>query len=153
MRKAILLVLNLVVLVATGCSVTGPRPAATNTPLVKISPLVSPLRGGPVRFQIDRPLKAGDTVVKGKGPAGIPIVIANVTTMGNELGAGVIGPDNRFAITVQPLVANTRIGVKPGNLEGTGHTYEEFFTPEYQGEGAQNIPLVDNYLDTVLAGP
>ena len=24
--------------------------------------------------------------------------------------------------------------------------YEEFFTPEYQGEGAQNIPLVDNFL-------
>ena len=66
MRKTILLVLNLVVLVATGCSVTGPRPAATNTPLVKVSPLVSPLSGGPVRFQIDRPLKAGDTVVKGK---------------------------------------------------------------------------------------
>ncbi len=153
MRKMALLFMILVVLASSGCSVTGPAPAATNTPLVKVSPLVSPLRGGAVRFQLDRPLKAGDTIVKGKGPAGIPIIIDNVTTMGSELGAGVIGPDNRFAITVSPLEANTRIGVKLGNLDGTGHTYEEFFTPEYQGDGAQNIPLVDNYLDTVLVNP
>ena len=106
-----------------------------------------------MRFQIARPLKAGDTVVKGNGPAGIPIVIVSVTTMGNQLGSGVIGPDSQFAISVQPLTANIRIGLKLGDLEGTGRTYEEFFAPEYLGDEAQALPLVDNFLDTALVKP
>lgn len=73
--------------------------------------------------------------------------------MGDLLGTGTIGPDNRFAITVAPLTANIRIGIALGDLGGTGRTYEEFNADAYKGDEALMVPMTGYYLDTALVQP
>ncbi len=109
--------------------------------------------GKEVRFQIDRPVKVGDTVVRGSGPTGIPIVIMNVTMMGTILGGDDVGPDNRFEVEVPPLEPNIRIGLAIGDLTGTSHTWEEFQSEWYKGKEALLVPLVGYFQDTALVQP
>jgi len=102
-----------------------------------------------VRFQIDRPVKAGDTLVKGNGPAGVSIVIFNVT-FGMPIGTGVIDADNRFAVSVPPLEPNIRIGVGVDAPDGQDFTPEEFYSDKYKGEGALLVPFIGYFQDTVM---
>lgn len=148
MLKVVRTTLCLIAIVLVGCAseVTTPQPYPGPYP----GPSGRTPRPGAVRFQIERPVRADDTLVKGSGPAGIPVVIVNVTMLGDELGGGVIGADNRFAISVPPLPSSIRIGLTVDDLTGTNYTIEEFYGDEYKGEGALMVPMVGYFQDTVL---
>lgn len=100
---------------AVGC-------AATSTPTAFVSP-VSPLATNSVLptpvaeespgdvFRIDEPLEAGDVRVSGSGPADLPIVVADLTLMGEVLGRGTIGGDGDFELQVTELITNHRVGI------------------------------------------
>jgi len=124
------------------------------SPILK-SPLPSPLptlEPGIVPFELERPLLAGATQVRGTGPAGVPIYIADVTFMGDPLGTATIGPDGKFAITVKPLEAGHRIGLRLGILDGTPWKPEDFYRQEFYGPDAMQVPQVGFFHDTVLVG-
>ena len=157
-RKFIYLMLCVMVVLASSCVSQPPQP--TSSPLESPLPAVSapanspiPTPVGAVKFQIDRPVKIGATVVTGQGPAGVPISIVNVTDMGSELGVGVIGADSRFSITVQPLLGSTRIGLGLGDLGGTNLNAEDFNADAYKGSEALVVPMVGYFQDTALVQP
>ncbi len=161
MRHSLVLLLCSCLVGLAGCVTSSPTP--------RVSPLASPLKASPVsspintpdksagtdgvRFQIDQPVKAGSTTVTGRGPAGVPITIVSVTTMGNELGSGVIGADGRFSIPVAPLSSSVRIGISIGDLTGTKFEGKDFNADVYKGDGALMVPLVGYFLDTAMVQP
>ena len=114
-----------------------PAPDATRDPSI-------------VPFVLDRPLVAGSTEVTGAGPAGVPIVLHDVTFMGEELGTTVVGLNNRFSIVVQPLEAAHRVGVAIGDLTGTEWTSENFEGSRFDGPQPMMVPQAGIYLDSVL---
>ncbi len=101
-----------------------------------------------VPFVLERPLTPGATVVRGSGPAGAPIIIADIFLMGEILAETVIGPDGRFEVTVPPLTAGHWIGIALQRLEGTEFTYEDFFARGFRGEGAEQVPNVGFFYDS-----
>lgn len=106
-----------------------------------------------VRFELDRPIKAGATLVTGSAPAGVVINIVNVTLMGEWLGNGVVGDDNRFSINVTPLLAKIRIGLEIADIGSSGYAVEDFFNDAFLGPESRNFPQVGYYLDTALVEP
>ena len=131
-------------------------PAVTPTPVIQSSypattdatPTISA-----VAFVLDRPLKAGATVVAGKGTPGVVVSILNVTLFGTELGSGTIGPDGRFSITVAPLEANVRLGLMLKDVGSSGKQPDDFNADEYKGPGALMVPQVGYFLDTASVVP
>jgi hypothetical protein len=116
------------------------------TPTAEALPV--PTEQAAERFQIDRPVRANDTTVMGGGPRGTAIVLYDLTRMGVELGATTIGEDGRFAIQVQPLTANTRIGIQLAEQNDAIWADKSLLGPE-----AQALPLVGAFVDTVLVLP
>ena len=127
---------------------TQSSPIATPASAASPSAPSQPSVAAGERFLIDRPVKAGDTVVKGNGPKGMPIVLYDLTRMGVELGSTTIGEDGRFTIKVEPLTGNTRIGIQPAD-------YNEAIWADKTllGPGAQAMPMVGAFVDTVLVSP
>ena len=144
--KQIILILIAMLVVACGAptpilSPTSPSP----------SPLASPLPiSHAIPLKLDRPIVAGTDVIRGTGPAGVPIWIADVTFMGEVLGQGTIGPDGKFAINVKPLEASHRLGVALAELSGTPWKPEDFYHPEFYGPDAMQLPQVGFFFDTVM---
>jgi hypothetical protein len=142
----------LIVLLLSACSISAPSPSSS--PLPAISPLNSPLPASTavsaVPFQIARSLKPGDTVVRGTGPAGVPVYITDITFMGEPLGTGIVGADGKFSINVRPLPDEHRIGLALGILEGTRWKPEDFYQPEFNGPEAMQVPQVGFFHDTVM---
>ncbi|MBI3960090.1 MAG: hypothetical protein HY328_14855 [Chloroflexi bacterium] len=102
-----------------------------------------------VPFVLERPLESGATVVRGSGPANVPIVIANVFLMGEVIGDGVIGADGRFEVTVAPpLEKGHWIGIALDELSGTDFAYEDFYAQGFRGEGAEQVPQVGFIYDS-----
>jgi hypothetical protein len=164
-HKLTLYMIGIAIIILAGCASPTPFKSPTAAPST-FSPIPAPKTisspiaalpaapaGKVVRFQIDRPLKAGATTVTGRGLAGIPISIDNLTLGGNELGAGIVGNDNRFSIKVPPLADNVRIGVAIGDVSSTGHSLEEFDADAYKGDEPLMVPMIGFYLDTALAQP
>jgi len=121
-----------------------PTQAETNT-----SPLPAPtVAPAGIRFEIDRPVTAKDTVIKGSGLPGTPIEIQDVTRMGVVLGAAVIGEDGRFEISVPPLDAGIRIGISLAEPND-----EIWANPALFGPQPLVVPLAGSYLDTVSVMP
>lgn len=102
-----------------------------------------------IKFNLDKPIYAGDTVISGTGPAGVPIAILDITFMGEVLGQTVIKDDGTFSIEVSPLEAAHRVGIILGVLEGTEWS-ETDFDERYFGDQALNVPLVGFFYDTAL---
>ncbi|MGC8781303.1 MAG: hypothetical protein ACP5UQ_10595, partial [Anaerolineae bacterium] len=100
------------------------------------------------RFQIDRPIRAGATVVSGIGAKGVAIRLFDLTHMGVELGSSVVQPDGRFTIQVEPLPANVRIGIQLVEQNDSIWQNKSQLGPE-----ALVLPLVGIFVDTVLVGP
>jgi hypothetical protein len=148
-------------LVLAACSTPSPAPSATATPLVVPTsngayPVGSPpptLRGDEVPFRLDKPIVAGATAVTGSGPAGVPILLEDVTFMGALLGQGTVGQDGRFSFSVPALEAGHRLGVTLGDISGTQWTPEQFHSPGYWGEGAMQAPNVGFFFDTAQVQP
>lgn len=167
MRQNILFtLLSLTSLILVGCKsdsvVTQPYPNAVPSQSVtpqpiEVTDLPYPVVRTPfadaIRFQFDRPLRPGMTIVTGQGPAGVVISIVNVTLMGEVLGSGVIDNNNRFAIAVTPLPENIRAGIEVVDTGSSKHTYEDFYGEEYKGEGALVFPQVGYFQDTVMVKP
>jgi hypothetical protein len=142
----------LITLLVVACGAPTPTPRLSPIP-AQLSPLTSPLSvpaTSAVPFQLERPIVAGAAVIRGTGPAGVPIWIADVTFMGEVLGQGTIGPDGKFAIQVQPLEANHRLGIALAELAGTPWTAEDFSRPEFYGPDATQAPQVGFFFDTVM---
>ena len=153
-RRVLFITILIVVFVAACDGITpGPRP--TSSPLTPgVSPLGSPVvvPASVVPFRLDRPLTAGATEIRGTGPAGVPIYIADVTFMGEPLGTGIIGSDGKFAINVQPLAEGHRLGLALGILDGTRWKPADFYEPDFYGPDAMQIPQVGFFHDTVMVG-
>lgn len=166
----------LAVLLVGGCQPLpqAPTPAVTEAPVsipvatevpAPVSPLptptgaaidVSPLTNSGAatsdeqgrRFEIDRPVKASDTVLKGAGLPGTGLVVHDVTRMGVELGAGIVGEDGRFEIPVGDLTANVRLGI--ALVEPDDALWSN---PAVLGPQSLVVPMVGSYLDTVMVEP
>jgi len=152
----ILFVVSLIIGLIVACTTTPPQPAQSpigRSPIAQPAVSSSPLPvSTAVRFQIERPVIAGVNVIRGTGPAGVPIYISDVTFMGEPLGTGTIGSDGKFAITVQPLEAKHRIGLALGILDGTTWKPDDFYKPEFYGPDAMQVPQVSFFHDTVMVG-
>lgn len=105
-----------------------------------------------VPFAIERPVDAGSTVIRGTGPAGVPIIIVSVTFMGEVLGEGFIGDDGVFEISVPALEAENWVGVALADLTGSEFTFEDFYPTGFYGEGAAQVPQVGFVFDSVTVG-
>jgi hypothetical protein len=135
-----------------------PRPESVlETPTVSQVQFDSPVFDSPLSlatsiegpaFEIEEPVLASATQVRGKGPSNIPIVIVDVTMTAEPLGSGFINPDGTFSIDVGELIPNHRIGIMAGAIEGTPvpPTYVESLE-QLRGEGYMNLP----YIGIILA--
>jgi hypothetical protein len=141
---------------SSGCG--KKTPSAPESPLNISSPLqaqTSPLAPAPatrdvIPFQLDRPISPGATVVTGRGPAGVPVVLLDVTFGGPLLASGVIGSDNKFELELDsPLEARHRIGITLGNLDGSEWQATDF-SDEFHGEEAMNFPQIGFFFDTYM---
>jgi hypothetical protein len=144
-------VVSLVIILLVGCS--GPAPM-TN-PLVSpvstttfTSPTVKPT-AAVIPFQLDKPIVAGTSSITGSGLPDVPIVILDITFMGEVLGTGKIDATGKFRINISPLESGHMIGITLGELAGTQWKTEDFAGTEYRGEGATQIPQVGFFYDTV----
>ena len=140
----------------TPSSTQAPAPAATApvSPLpeptaagIDVSPLPSPAAQGQ-RFEIDRPVKASDTVIRGTGLPGTGLEVHDVTRMGVQLGAGLVGEDGRFEITVGSLTPKVRLGITLAEDDQA-----IWSNPALLGPESLVVPMVGTYLDTVLVEP
>lgn len=126
-------ILTIVVTVAvlgacrTPTPTVSPLPSPLNTPSSFISPLTPPeVRQGPV-FTIDQPVLAGETKIAGSGPAGVPIILIDVTEGGRQLATVTIGEDGRFVFRLSEGLPNGHsVGLQVGELTGTPFKYEDF---------------------------
>ena len=129
---------------------TGTEPA-TATP----QPPVALLEGLP--FSLDEPLTAGSTQVSGTGPVGVPIIISDLTLMGEVLGRGTVGSDGLFDIELgTPLVVNHRIGIlldgESTEFEFTQPILDELET-SFKGDEAISLPRIGAAFDAASVVP
>ena len=104
-----------------------------------------------VPFHLNRPIPVGASEVSGTGPAGVPILIADVTAYGEVLAQGIIQEDGTFVIALPyPIEANHRIGLSLNDLAGTGWSEDTFSDPGFVGEEFKLVPMVGVYYDSVL---
>ena len=94
---------------------------------------------------LNKPILVDDTVITGYGPVGLPIQIINVTFMGEELGAGIIGADGTFSIQVMPMSGGIRIGLL-ANLDSIQLSNDDVVP----GDEAINIPQVGYFIDSFV---
>ncbi|MFZ0547322.1 MAG: hypothetical protein WAM60_17890 [Candidatus Promineifilaceae bacterium] len=132
---------------------TGYPEAGPTTPFIDSS-YPPPLASDKPLFQLDLPLKVGDTTVTGQAPESLPLAIVDITFNGIILGTGNSDEDGRFSIPVTTLEEGHRVGVTITELE-SGDTFEEIaeqYFP-YRGEGFMNIPNVGIFYDSTVIEP
>lgn len=132
----------------------SPLPSPTGAS-IDVSPLPPPSGAGTptalaegLRFEIDRPVRAGDTVLRGAGTPGTSLVVHDVTRMGVELGAGIVGDDGRFEITVGQLTPNVRLGITLAEPDDAIWANTALLGPQ-----SLVVPMVGSYLDTIMVEP
>jgi hypothetical protein len=140
MKRLYVILLFALLLVTGSCT---NRPETPISPLSSQSVLESPPSTPespavpPLRF--DEPLMEGATEVTGTGPAGVPILIVDVS-LNTEIGRGEVGPEGRFRVEVNPsLVYPNLIGVMLDESRSSPYTKEE-------------IPCVERCRDQPLVG-
>jgi len=90
-------------------------------------------------FTLNRPVRASDAQVTGKGPAGVPVKLVNVARSGEVIGETTIGSDGAFTVSVpSKLIAGDRIALMLGNTAGTNVDPNDFIS----GPGYQDYPLI-----------
>ncbi len=83
-------------------------------------------QAGPV-FTIAEPVAGGDTVITGTGPAGVPIILVDVSEVGLPLGETVINEDDTYIFNLEtPLQSGHSIGIMLGDLTGTDLDENDF---------------------------
>ena len=135
---------------AGGAAKPTSLPASTESAYPVDAAPVSPLPEGVKPLTIVKPVVAGATQVTGTGPAGVPIVLQDVTFMGANLSVTVVREDGTFVFELPPLERGHRIGVALGVLEGTRWKAEDFESPAYRGTEPMQVPSVGFYYDTAM---
>lgn len=126
-------------------------PALATTVPYPVEPTLDP---NAIPFVINVPVIEGAIEVTGSGPAGVPILLEDVTFMGVLLAETTIESDGTFKFQVTALEKNHRIGIALGDLTGTRWTPEDFSSRGYHGPKAMQVPNVSFFYDTTLVqGP
>jgi hypothetical protein len=124
---------------------TTPTQPGEGYPIVTATPYYSTEMRGP-DFNINEPVKAGDTKVTGTGPADVPIILVNVSFAGELISSTTIGKDGTFEFTFEtPLESATTIGIQLGDLTGTNFVATQFIYNENYSER----PMVGILFDLV----
>jgi hypothetical protein len=156
-KYTMILIVVIPVLFASSCrSVTtlSVEPAIENTPT---APVPYPLPAGEdvvnpnaVPFRINKPVIEGTTEVSGTGPAGVPIILVDVTQMGLTLAEGEIKEDGTWVLTTPVLAKGQRLGLSYNELPGSKWTAKDFQGSGFNGDEPRTIPLVGYFYDTAL---
>ena len=160
MKKSIMILLVIMlVLLLSSCKTTTPSPAyppPQNTPLEPLPypwPTEEPISNpNAVPFRITKPVIEGMTEVSGTGPAGVPIILVDVTEMGLTLAEGVITPEGTWVLTTPTLVKGQRIGLSYNEVPGSNLTAKDFQGPGFLGDEPRTVPTVGFFYDTALVG-
>lgn len=120
-----------------------PPPRIVNTPVIAY-PAPGETASGTL-LALDKPISEGDTVVTGVGPPTLAVYLLNITFMGEQLGAAVIGEDGTFSIEVNPLPAGIRVGL-------TADVASSSLNPEdiRPGEDQISVPQVGYFYDSYV---
>jgi hypothetical protein len=134
---------------------TSTQPTDINFQAAEVAyppPTAQPTASLPVvPFRLNKPVLEGSTEVSGTGPAGLPIIIADVTFMGEELGRGQIDANGSFTITLlKPLEKDHQIGVGLNDLQDTQWASEPFSDPGFFGDEYAQVPMVGFFYDTTM---
>lgn len=113
-------------------------------------PQRNPAINNVIPFRLDKPVREGAQEITGSGPPGVPVMILDVTFMGNILGETTIDDDGTFIVTIPSLEKNHRIGLTIGYLDGTEWSPEDFYAPEFNGDEPLQVPMVDFFFDTTM---
>ena len=106
--------------------------------------------GNIVPFRINRPVLNGATSVTGTGMPGVPLMLVNVTNIGEVIAETTIKDDGTYLFEIQPLIAGTRIGLMIGNLDNTPWSLSDFYNAGFNGEEASNLPNVGFLYDSYM---
>jgi hypothetical protein len=135
--------LAVALLLGACCAPPTPQPKSPSSPLSPVSPLITA-----VPFQLDKPIPAGATLVKGTGVPGVPITIVSISNMGRTLGMGIVDSDGTFEVKVSALEANLFVGLSVGDPAKSQYQPENFYGKEFHGEAAMQIPQIGFFHDT-----
>jgi hypothetical protein len=135
--------LTTTLLLGACCLPPTSQPQNPSSPISPISPLYAA-----VPFQLDKPIPAGTTRVKGAGVPGVPITIVSISNMGQNLGMGTVDSDGTFEVEVPALEANLFVGLMVGDTATSQWQPEKYYGKEFHGEGAMQIPQVGFFHDT-----
>lgn len=105
----------------------------------------APTQSTGVLLSLNKPVRANDTIISGVGPAGLEIVIQNITMMGEVVGYGTIQGDGTFSVQVPSLDSNVRIGLA-ADIELQGLTLQEI----QPGNDAISVPMVGYFYDSTV---
>jgi hypothetical protein len=146
-------ILIILTFVLFGCK-TKPSPSASplDSPSSSSqSPISTPEMDKIRPFQLDKPIEVGATQVTGSGPAGVPIMLVDITLGGPILALGTIDQRGEFDLGLaQPLEARHRIGIALGSLAGTEWQREDFSDEGFCGDEAFNVPQIGFFFDTYM---
>jgi hypothetical protein len=99
-------------------------------PIVNNEDEMEPSQRGP-DFSIDEPVRVNDTIVTGSGPANVPILLINVSFVGEVLASTTINESGHFLFEIdQPLEVNHSIGLQLGDISGTEFRESQFLYNE-----------------------
>lgn len=103
-----------------------------------------------VAFKLDRPVSPEATQVTGIGTPGVPLVLVDVTNMGEFIAETTVQADGTFRFEVKSLPANNRIGLMVGDLTQTSWTVESFYAEGYYGPEAMSVPSIGTVYDSCV---
>jgi len=103
-----------------------------------------------VAFKLDRPISPEATQVTGVGTPGVPLVLVDVTNMGEFIAETTVQTDGTFRFEVKSLLANNRIGLMMGDLTQTSWTVESFYAEGYYGPEAMSLPSIGTVYDSCV---
>ena len=98
-------------------------------------------------FTIYEPVVNNSTIVEGEGPAELPIILVDVSEVGEVLATTTIDANGYFSFSLDtPLIQNHIIGLQLGDLSGT-----DFVEQDYQySDSYFERPLVGILFDMVI---
>jgi hypothetical protein len=112
----------------------------------------TPNQGSPVNivpFRLNKPISAVATTVTGTGPAGVPILLVDITLNGEILAKTTIGSDGQFTFTIEKtLISGNLIGIALSDLHLTKWVQANFSNEGFFGDAAKLVPMVGFFYDT-----
>ncbi len=141
-KRSVLVCIVLILLSACSKPTTGVSPLASPlqnqiqspvmTPVLTATPSLPPLK-------LDEPLYAGATQVSGTGPAGVPIIIMDISAM-SAIGSGEVDEKGEFVVEVSPALVSPNL---------VGIMFDDARTSPYPKE---TLPCVGTCRDQPLIG-